>query len=351
MTNALTTVKPSLQALKTPAKTISRVIHTMPHGQNLAQNLKLIGNNTLRQLEPGDMRVHILTLGNFVLCCFRALVSAGSARMAKGTPQEDYRNRQTVQTLIREFGGFVLTFVFPLKSIMWGVRESLKKSLSLKFAEQSNYSVFTAFKDTAKQFGSSVLRKPLPKVDPVGFRFSSGAKIIAYNEKSTALKLFKPLLKHLSGKNELAKLGQLYTLLPPVIAAIPTLAISGFWLEKFSLNSSGKMIDAIEDVIHDRRLRHQTPKPLPNLPALNNPGPLLQSVLPPVNAAAAQFSALTTPVLSGAATAKPALVASTASAVNPFASPAASPVTLPATVTPLRDSLNPQTAQPLPYNA
>ncbi|MEB3206291.1 MAG: hypothetical protein VKK59_02945, partial [Vampirovibrionales bacterium] len=257
---------------------VKSTLQNLPENRQLTQNLRKIITNTFNQHEPSDMRIHILTLGNFVLCSLRAGVSLISAKLSKDTPQEEYRFRQAVQTVMREFGGFVLTFIFPLKLIKSLVESRLQKGLGVQFSSQQCYSLGHAIKDTAQQLHCAIQRKALPAIKSYGFRSGTESEVVAVDATKRLTRMLTPLVQKIKAPSDIAKWNILYKYLPPLVAAIPTLLLSGIMLERFSLSRSADVVDAIADMAREHKSNSYARKL-----AKGKVAPLLSHVATPPN--------------------------------------------------------------------
>ncbi len=214
----------------------------------LGQFAKNIGNtfinhgNQLIQ-DHAALKSNALILCSLILVLSRIAVAFGSAKKAQKTPDGPYRWQEFIRTTIREIGGWTLSFVV-LRSIEFAMRAGVRKIFKIKLPNKPGL-----IKDLGKQVASFVKRDSAQAAPVLRQAFTN------YGHKATLVpdiarfEKFEGLINLFSsGKGHLSvveRFKRFYDWFPILVGSIPAIALSGYALERFSMDHSKEVVAKI----------------------------------------------------------------------------------------------------------
>lgn len=266
-----------------PAVTYTRQLPKLfANGRKLAQNY----GHYLTQ-NHASLKTNVLVLSSLILVLSRIGISQASAKKAQGTPDGPFRYREAVRTTIREACGWTLSFLL-LRSIEMGVKAALRKVFEInlnpakealatetekliKKFELEPAGIFKSVKRWASDAWSFIRNKPFEAVELKTGPYY-GSSFFHFNEKGNYkslegfISLFSGGNKNLSAEQ---KMRNFYRWFPILVGSIPAVFLSGYALERFNMDHSQKVFDAIAAHKQKRMLARNGGVMPPNMQAKN----------------------------------------------------------------------------------
>jgi len=216
---------------------------------NYLKNLSPLGEmltNKSRSFvhNPALLNLQSLIMASLVLVINRTAIANYSAVKAKDTPDGPYRTHEAYRTTIREFLGFTGGFVV-LRQLQGWIKGWVGDAIGVEEkTNPNNYKLWDAFKKwwknpthKATPFEPNFTADLTPKVKP-GELEPWAKRCIA------AARVFKP--EALTERTAIeAYLRQVHKVAPIVLASIPTVALAGVLLEKFTRDHADNVADFI----------------------------------------------------------------------------------------------------------
>jgi hypothetical protein len=242
------------------------------------------------------LKTNVLVLSSLILVISRIIISQASAKAAKGTPNEPFRYRESIRTFIREAAGWTLSFLL-LRTIENVIRAGIRKAFGINLTAPASHLLKGAAKvieshelknvgvlETVKKVGSQaknlVLGRALPAIEKESGTYYANSHF-HFNEKNDFYQIFKGFIGMFSPNRHLSATEQMknfYEWFPILMGSIPAIGMSGYALERFNLDYSQPIIDALA-----ARKKKQASLPMSatlNLPSV--PQPLHGTFQPPL---------------------------------------------------------------------
>ncbi len=242
------------------AKTLQNASRMWGSKGVLAKNLKTVAGDYAHILtqDHASLKANALIFSTLILVLSRISIAYGSAKKSKGTPDEQYRQQEFIRTTIRELCGWTLSFVafrFFESQLKRGIRHFLKIG-------KSNA---PAMKEYLKQMGDDIgnwlkgdlkaIRKP--QRGPFIGREQEFSRFDrdVYNKPwvKSLIELFSRNDRKLSAE---AKISNFYDWFPILVGSIPSLYLSGYALERFSIDNSKMVVDSFNSWLNARKQKH-----------------------------------------------------------------------------------------------
>lgn len=224
----------------------------------LSNSWQIVKNkaNSLVQ-NPDSLKNESLILASLALVISRIIIANVSAVNARGTSEGPYRYRESIRTTIREVCGWTLGFMV-LRAIQAKLRAKIGSHLGVKAAEDKNsYSLFGSF--------LNMLKKPGDKVNPINLDLAQSLeptynKAVQKNYVKTFLgsDFARNLIRNRFGGQEEKFVKFLYKVCPIAIASIPTVALAGYALERFTRDHSDKVVDFVSGSLNKGAVKIQS---------------------------------------------------------------------------------------------
>jgi hypothetical protein len=215
------------------------------------------------------LRANVLIFSSLILVLSRIGISRVSAKKAQGSPDGAFRYREFIRTFIREAAGWTLSFLL-LRSIERVVRLGIQRAfqISLKpppevlkatknatenLIHRSQMPTFR-FKEVRQalfeQFEALFKGEPLPPVADLSGKsfyntnYFSFQNTRLYNEaeRFNLISAFSPQGNKLSTTE---KMQNFFRYAPILVGSIPAIFLSGYALERFNIDHSQKIFDAL----------------------------------------------------------------------------------------------------------
>lgn len=249
----------SLQAVGQLAKNSARVVAGASH--NMMLNPKMLTRNSL-------------IASTFILVVSRIAIAFQSAKKAKGTPEESYRQKEAIKTTIREAGGWSLTYGF-FRGVEYLTRLALRRTFGIERQDMG-----LGLKDFRHEIGHALKRRkspfngvrPIEMVDNYSFSYSQKSRYDKLEPFVEWLHKKLPLSKETfidDAARKLARMKALYKWVPVIAATLPTILMSGVLLERYTRDHADEMAD---NVVNKWRVGFDGGKPKtdPGKPNLNS---------------------------------------------------------------------------------
>lgn len=209
------------------------------------------------------LKTNILVVSSLILVISRIVISQASARGAKGTPNEHFRYRESIRTLIREAAGWTLSFLL-LRSIENGIKFGLRQLFEinlnparetlLKGAEKlinthdlKTVGVIQTVKNVAAQIKAYATGQVLPAIQKETRPYYAN-QFFRFNPQNEYYNIFKGFIGLFSSSRNLSAQEQMknfYEWFPILVGSVPAIGMSGYALERFNLDYSQPIIDAL----------------------------------------------------------------------------------------------------------
>ncbi|MEB3286075.1 MAG: hypothetical protein VKJ04_01090 [Vampirovibrionales bacterium] len=223
--------------------------------ENLVYAFKDLGYNTLQ--DATTLRNNALILSSLLLVLTRIGITNTSALKAQGTPQAHHRQQEALKTTIREIGGFTLSFV-----VFRAVQYFMERWMRHVFQIPENV---TLIKSTISNFKKAVRNgmngEALPKHRPFlehGVKAPENPDEMLKTYRRLKLdKLFNMFSRHnMATLNPAEKLALItdrvqFTVrtLPILVASVPALLLSGYYLEKYTQKHANQAAETISQLL------------------------------------------------------------------------------------------------------
>lgn len=186
----------------------------------------------------------------------RLFASKQAVGAAKEPDDRDYRKLEFFKTSFRELGGFTLSYLV-LRAIQRTTGFALKSYFGVSPLTKTMTSPFPSILKTVTGLGKMVINtltgRPLPEVLPVSL-----AQQVQWRQKLGHIMVdparaqrTAPFQSVINGVHKLFggdsaapaidKLQSFLNYVPLLVSVVPTIALSGFWLERFSLKRAEAM--------------------------------------------------------------------------------------------------------------
>ncbi|MEB3287052.1 MAG: hypothetical protein VKJ04_06075 [Vampirovibrionales bacterium] len=245
-------------------------------GANIwAKNLNRVNKDfwyNLRQ-DPIVLRNNALILSSFLLVVTRILAVNKSSLEARGTSEAHHRRSEAIKTAIREFGGFVFSFLV-LRLMQHLNAIALRKYFGLP-AEGSL--VISTFKHLSQAVGASKKKLPVATYrsfiapgftmpeDPTKmlsrYRQLNLDNLWFFKTKALSLPTEREILRQVG-----THMKQIMTVLPVILGSIPTLVLSGYILERYTQKHANRIAEKLADrsKVNHTEINKKSPFTLPN---------------------------------------------------------------------------------------
>jgi hypothetical protein len=198
---------------------------------------------------PDSLKTESLILASLALVISRIGIAQLSAVKAHGTPEGPYRYRESIRTTIREVCGWTLGFMV-LRAIQSKLRSKIGSHLGVKPAPDANsYSLFGEL--------WKMLKNPSKKVDAFNMDLTQSLEPTynklaqkGYVKKFLDSNFAQKLIKSRFGGQEEKFVKFLYKVCPIALASIPTVALAGYALERFTRDHSDKVVDFVSGTLN-----------------------------------------------------------------------------------------------------
>lgn len=218
--------------------------------QNLRQTASNIGTNLIQS--PDMLKNQSLILASLVLVISRITIAKHSAVKERGTPEGPYRYREFIRTTIREICGWTFGFVVLRALQNFLVKPRLRKLLGLEEVHPPNaYSTWENIKSFFKGHDIAPIKLQLHEETTLKHTWNPFSRNLADT------KTLRPFIE-MYGIGEPAKIGFIkgvYKVGSILLASIPTVALAGYALERFTRDHSDQVVDKVSHV-----LGHNAPK-------------------------------------------------------------------------------------------
>lgn len=242
------------------AKTLQNTSRVWGSKGLLAKNLKTIagdyGHNLLQ--DHASLKINALIVSSLIIVLSRIGIAYGSAQKSKGTPDEEYRRQEFFRTSIREIGGWTLSF-FVFRFFERQVKRGILKLL--KIGSQSA----VGLKDHLKQMGKDIIQwakgdLKTARVPQRGPFIGSEASFSSYDPNVYNKPWVKSTIELFSRNNPSLsvpeKISNFYDWFPILVGSVPAIYLSGYALERFSMDKSKMVVDSFNNWLNARRQKH-----------------------------------------------------------------------------------------------
>lgn len=262
----------------------------------LMANTRTLAKNYLHTLPQNhsNLRSNVLIFSSLILVLSRIAIAKVSAQKAQDKPDGNFRYREFIRTFIREAAGWTLSFML-LRSIEKVVRYGVIKAFKIHLAPAAEHlanvakpteklihqfelkprtlmgtfgEVFGQVKQVLK--GKPLEISPLQNATPYygsnHFSFDNH-KLYDWLENRKVMSLFSGF----QNLSPLEKVKQFYRYFPIVVGSIPAIALSGYALERFNIDHSQKIFDALAARKNKRARNTLSPATLVSQPVSPTP--------------------------------------------------------------------------------
>ncbi len=225
-------------------------------GNTASEGLKVLGKNlkTLAGdyghvvIQDHDMlKVNALIFSTLILSLSRIGISYGSAQKAKETPEEQYRRQEFIRTSIREIGGWTFSYV-ALRFFERQLRNYIRSEGFLGLGKKGKDILIQYFEKAGQQFKAwrngtirplKAKRGPVEALEETFLQYDS--------QKYTGWK--KALIELFSHNDTQAptpqKIEKFHKWFPLIAGSIPSVILSGYYLERFTMDHSDRVVNAM----------------------------------------------------------------------------------------------------------
>jgi hypothetical protein len=247
------------------------------------------------------LKTNVLVLSSLILVMSRIIISQASSKAAQGTPNEHFRYREAIRTFIREAAGWTLSFLL-LRTIENVIRAGIRKAFGINLTapashllkgaakvieshELKNVGILETFKKVGSQAKNLMLGRALPAIEKEAGTYYANSHF-HFNEKNEFYQIFKGFIGLFSPSRHVSPTEQMknfYEWFPILMGSIPAIGMSGYALERFNLDYSQPIIDAL--AARKKKQASLSMSSTLNLPSVPQPlhgsfQPPTQSVLP-----------------------------------------------------------------------
>lgn len=215
-------------------------------GRNMAGATRYAIPNMLNNTKRLNMNA--LIVASLVLVLSRIAVANLSALDAKGTPEGSYRYQESIRTTLREIGGWTFSFAI-LRQLQKVFEVGLKKIYGIKAVDPSVPPTF--FGETAKNIKAFVQRQPLS--EPIRWTESAEEGSFSFTNNRFSQKTVKLLQKvpTLAQREAKTLIRGTYNWAPILLGSIPSVILSGFFLEAFTRDKSDEVVQTVSRLFND----------------------------------------------------------------------------------------------------
>jgi hypothetical protein len=230
----------------------------LQNGVNLARNYLY----TLSQ-NHGSLKTNVLVLSSLILVMSRIAISMGSAKRAEGTPDGPFRYREAIRTFIREAAGWTLSFLV-LRAIETGVKAGIRSMFKISLNpdpvllsnavekhlmahELKGAGLFRTAGSLVKQGWDFLRGRTLAPVTPLKAPYY-GSSFFHFDVNNPLFKKLEGFIGLFSGGRPVSaeeKMRNFYRWFPILVGSVPAIGLSGYALERFNLNHSQDIINAL----------------------------------------------------------------------------------------------------------
>lgn len=215
------------------------------------------------------LRANVLIFSSLILVLSRIAISRVSAQKAQGSPDGAFRYREFIRTFIREAAGWTLSFLL-LRSIERMVRLGIQRAFQISLkppaevlkatknatenlihrSQMPTFGIKESTKALLEQCKALFQGKPLPPVADLSGKsfyntnYFSFQNTRLYNaaERFNLISAFSPQGNKLSTTE---KMQNFFRYAPILVGSIPAIFLSGYALERFNIDHSQKIFDAL----------------------------------------------------------------------------------------------------------
>jgi hypothetical protein len=212
---------------------------------NVFKNLGQLASNKFTSLiqNPDSLKAESLILASLALVISRICIATTSAIKAQGTPEGPYRYKESIRTDIREVCGWTFGFVvlrFIQNKI---VKPALGKLLGVtESADPNAYSLWKGMKELFK----GKVEKFTPHLEQGVVTEWNGSRVSKWLAEAKPVQwLINKLYGNLEHDAKADFMVKLYKMGGIFLASIPTVALAGYALERFTRDHSDQVVDAV----------------------------------------------------------------------------------------------------------
>ncbi len=223
----------------------------------LNKNLATLGGDFTHTLvqDHASLKINALIVSTLILILSRIGISYASAKKAENTPEEQYRRQEFIRTGIREIGGWTLSFV-ALRFFERQVRNWIKSKGFLgleKYVKKPLGNYFDKIKNQVKSWANGSIQPLKPTRLPfegLEQEFSHYDPIKYKGWQGTLIELFSYKNKTASTPKKIEKFHEWFPLL---VGSIPSVILSGYYLERFSMDHSQIVVTAVNNWLNGKK--------------------------------------------------------------------------------------------------